>query len=147
MSDARKIQDVALIVGGGPGISSSCARLFAESGMRVAVAARTPDKPVLQNLEKTHGVKRYACDASEPAAIAQLFQNVVADLGAPRQCVGVLNFMKMNGTQLKCFAFYSKVDACAPVRRAHACQTIFARIYGGSDHVTAQANFEAETHN
>ena len=38
------VQDVALIVGGGPGISSSCARLFAENGMRVAVAARNPDK-------------------------------------------------------------------------------------------------------
>ena len=37
-------QDVALIVGGGPGISSSCARLFAKEGMRVAVAARQPDK-------------------------------------------------------------------------------------------------------
>ena len=46
-------QDVALIVGGGPGISSSCARLFAKEGMRVAVAARNPDKPVLQALEKS----------------------------------------------------------------------------------------------
>ena len=36
------VQDVALIVGGGPGISSSCARLFAENGMRVGVAARNP---------------------------------------------------------------------------------------------------------
>src|SRR5438552_1030787 len=62
-------QDVALIVGGGPGISSSCARLFAKSGMRVAIAARNPDKAVLQNLEKTQGVRRYACDASEPAAV------------------------------------------------------------------------------
>ena len=77
------IQDVALIVGGGPGISSSCARLFAENGMRVGVAARTPDKPVLQTLEKTHGVRRYACDASEPAAVELLFKNVVRDLGAP----------------------------------------------------------------
>jgi NAD(P)-dependent dehydrogenase (short-subunit alcohol dehydrogenase family) len=76
-------QDVALIVGGGPGISSSCARLFAESGMRVGVAARNPDKPVLRNLENTHGVRRYGCDASEPAAVELLFQNVVRDLGAP----------------------------------------------------------------
>src|SRR5580658_5583685 len=76
-------QDVALIVGGGPGISSSCARLFAKHGMRVAIAARNPDKPVLQNLEKTHGVRRYACDASEPAAVERLFQNVVRDLGTP----------------------------------------------------------------
>ena len=61
-------QDVALIVGGGPGISSSCARLFAKEGMRVAVAARQPDKPVLQTLEKDHGVRRYVCDAADPAA-------------------------------------------------------------------------------
>lgn len=77
------VQDVALIVGGGPGISSSCARLFAENGMRVGIAARNPDKPVLQTLEKTHGVRRYACEASEPAAVELLFQNVVRDLGAP----------------------------------------------------------------
>ena len=86
-SDSRgahpSIQDVALIVGGGPGISSSCARLFAKCGMRVGIAARNPDKPVLQDLEKTHGVRRYACDASEPAFVESLFQNVVRDLGAP----------------------------------------------------------------
>ena len=76
-------QDVALIVGGGPGISSSCARLFAENGMRVGIAARNPDKSVLQNLEKTHGVRRYACDASEPGSVELLFQTVVQDLGAP----------------------------------------------------------------
>ena len=76
-------QDVALIVGGGPGISSSCARLFANNDMRVAIAARNPDKPVLLNLEKTHGVRGYACDASEPAAVELLFENVVRDLGAP----------------------------------------------------------------
>jgi len=76
-------QDVALIVGGGPGISSSCARLFAKEGMRVAVAARQPDKPVLQTLEKDHGVRRYACDAADPASVERLFQNVVKDLGTP----------------------------------------------------------------
>jgi len=76
-------KDIALIVGGGPGISASCARLFAKSGMQVAVAARTPDKPVLQELEKTHGVRRYGCDAAEPAAVEVLFQNVVRDLGTP----------------------------------------------------------------
>ena len=77
------LQDVALIVGGGPGISSSCARLFAKEGMRVAVAARSPDKPVLQALEKAHGVRRYACDASNPAAVELLFESVVRDLGSP----------------------------------------------------------------
>jgi NAD(P)-dependent dehydrogenase (short-subunit alcohol dehydrogenase family) len=51
--------------------------------MRVGIAARNPDKPVLQNLDRTHGARRYACDASEPAAVAMLFQNIVHDLGAP----------------------------------------------------------------
>src|SRR4029077_7651925 len=77
------VEDVAVIVGGGPGISASCARLFAQNGMRVGIAARNPDKPVLQNLDRTHGVRRYACDAREPAAVAILFQNIVRDLGAP----------------------------------------------------------------
>jgi NAD(P)-dependent dehydrogenase (short-subunit alcohol dehydrogenase family) len=80
-------QEVALIVGGGPGISSSCARLFAREGLRVAIAARNPDKPVLQTLEKEYGVRRYACDASEPAAIERLFNDVGRDLGVPRLVV------------------------------------------------------------
>jgi NAD(P)-dependent dehydrogenase (short-subunit alcohol dehydrogenase family) len=81
--DTEASRDVALIIGGGPGISSSCARLFAEEGMRVAVAARDPDKPALQTLEKAHGARRYQCDASEPAAVEMLFRNVVRDLGPP----------------------------------------------------------------
>lgn len=76
-------QDVALIVGGGPGISASCARLFAGEGMRVAVAARNPDKPVLQTLETAHGVRRYACDAADPASVQALFDNVAGELGNP----------------------------------------------------------------
>ena len=76
-------QDVALIVGGGPGISASCARLFARVGMRVAIAARDPEKPVLQALEESHGVRRYACDAADPAAVESLFQSVVRDIGPP----------------------------------------------------------------
>ena len=86
-SGQASMQEVALIVGGGPGISSSCARLFSESGMRVAVAARDPDKPALQVLEKAHGAHRYACDASDPAAVEQLFRGVVRELGAPRLVV------------------------------------------------------------
>jgi len=77
------VQEVALIVGGGPGISSSCARLFAKSGMRVGIAARNPDKSVLKHLEKSHGVGRYACDASDPAAVKLLFETAVGDLGPP----------------------------------------------------------------
>ena len=76
-------QDVALIVGGGPGISASCARLFTAHGMRVGIAARNPDKPVLAMLETAHGVRRYACDASEPPAVERLFRDATRDLGTP----------------------------------------------------------------
>jgi enoyl-[acyl-carrier-protein] reductase (NADH) len=82
-SDKPPGQDVALIVGGGPGISASCARLFTAHGMRVGIAARNPDKAVLELLESKHGVRRYACDASEPAAVERLFQDAVRDLGTP----------------------------------------------------------------
>jgi NAD(P)-dependent dehydrogenase (short-subunit alcohol dehydrogenase family) len=81
--DTQPSRDVALIVGGGPGISASCARLFAARGMRVGVAARNPYKPVLRQLEKAHGVRLYACDASDPAAVEQLFEDVDRDLRAP----------------------------------------------------------------
>ncbi|MBS0641704.1 MAG: SDR family oxidoreductase [Proteobacteria bacterium] len=77
------VQDVALIVGGGPGISASCARLFAKNGMRVGIAARNPDKAAMLDLETMYGVRRYACDASDPASVDQLFQHFVRDLGSP----------------------------------------------------------------
>jgi len=79
--------DVALIVGGGPGISASCARLFSDEGMRVAVAARTPAKPVLVDLQKQYGVKTYACDAAQPGSVDSLFDAVEKDLGSPKLVV------------------------------------------------------------
>ena len=79
--------EVALIVGGGPGISASCARLFSKTGMRVAIAARNLDKPVLQELKTAHGASLFVCDASNPDSVAQLFRNVTQELGAPRLVV------------------------------------------------------------
>jgi NAD(P)-dependent dehydrogenase (short-subunit alcohol dehydrogenase family) len=55
--------------------------------MQVAVAARSPDKPVLADLQSAHGVHLYACDASEPADVQRLFDDVVRDLGSPRLIV------------------------------------------------------------
>lgn len=83
-SDAQtRSTDLALIVGGGPGISASCARLFAANGMKVAIAARTPDKPVLLALKESHGISLYGCDASDPADVEALFRTVSQDLGPP----------------------------------------------------------------
>ncbi len=79
--------EIALIVGGGPGISASCARLFAADGMQVAIAARKVDKPVLRELEDAHGVACYGCDAADPASVAGLFATVTQDMGAPKLVV------------------------------------------------------------
>ena len=79
--------EVALIVGGGPGISASCARLFSAQGLTVAVAARNPDKRVLQQLQTDLGVHLYGCDAQDAAQVEQLFNDVSAQLGSPRLVV------------------------------------------------------------
>ncbi len=75
--------ETALIVGGGPDISASCARLFSEHGIQVAVAARNPDKSVLVALQEEHGVSLYPCDATDPDSVASLFQAVFQKLGPP----------------------------------------------------------------
>ncbi len=75
--------EVALIVGGGPGISASCARLFAAEGMKVAVAARNIEKEPLAQLAADHGVLLVKCDASDPESVATLFSEVTSQLGAP----------------------------------------------------------------
>jgi NAD(P)-dependent dehydrogenase (short-subunit alcohol dehydrogenase family) len=71
----------ALIVGVGPGLSASLARLFAKHGLQVAMAARDPNK--LQKLaEETAGVT-FACEATEPEEVAALFDVVIATQGVP----------------------------------------------------------------
>src|SRR5476649_2561069 len=71
----------ALIVGVGPGLSASLARLFSKHGLQVAMASRDPDK--LQKLaEETAGVT-FACEATEPEEVAALFDVVIATQGVP----------------------------------------------------------------
>src|SRR5262245_50386589 len=58
----------ALIVGTGPGLSASLARLFAREGLAVAVAARQTDK--LAELAKETGASVHACNAAEENDVA-----------------------------------------------------------------------------
>lgn len=62
----------ALIVGAGPGLSASFARALAKEGYQVALAARTTGK--LAALAAEIGASVHACDASDPAAVAALFE-------------------------------------------------------------------------
>src|SRR5205807_2212223 len=71
----------ALIVGAGSGISASVARGLAAGGLKVGLAARNIDKlaPLAAEIE----AERFAVDASEPAAVARLFEEVDTRLGPP----------------------------------------------------------------
>lgn len=71
----------ALIVGTGPGLSASLARLFAKNGLAVAVAARQTDK--LTALAKETGAAVHQCNAAEPKDVAALFDAVERSGGAP----------------------------------------------------------------
>ncbi len=71
----------ALIVGTGAGLSASLARLFAKSGMKVAVAARRLEN--LATLAQEIGGKAFTCDATDREQVAKLFADVEAAGGAP----------------------------------------------------------------
>jgi NAD(P)-dependent dehydrogenase (short-subunit alcohol dehydrogenase family) len=71
----------ALIVGAGSGLSASIARLFAKSGLKVALGARSVDD--LAPLANEIGGKAFACDATKRADVAKLFADVEAAWGAP----------------------------------------------------------------
>lgn len=70
----------ALIIGAGSGLSASLARLFAAKGLSVALAARSVDD--LAGLAEQTGASRHACDASDAASVAALFEELDAT-GAP----------------------------------------------------------------
>src|SRR5476651_864788 len=71
----------ALIVGTGPGLSASLARLFAKNGLKVAIAARHTDKLAALAAETKASVHK--CNAADPADVAALFGAVEATNGAP----------------------------------------------------------------
>ena len=77
--------EIALIVGAGPGLSASLARLFKREGMKVALAARSADK--LAGLVKEVDGRAYPCDASSPKDVEKLFQSVGKDIGDPNVVV------------------------------------------------------------
>jgi NAD(P)-dependent dehydrogenase (short-subunit alcohol dehydrogenase family) len=69
----------ALIIGAGVGISASLARAFSRAGLKVGLVARDPSK--LEKLAGETGASVFSADASQPAAVAQLFTDVDARLG------------------------------------------------------------------
>ena len=75
------MSELALIVGAGPGLSASLARLCAREGMRVALAARNIGK--LSALAEDTGASVHACDASRREDVDALFDAVLDAEGVP----------------------------------------------------------------
>jgi NAD(P)-dependent dehydrogenase (short-subunit alcohol dehydrogenase family) len=71
----------ALIVGAGSGISASVARGLAAVGLRVGLAARNIEK--LAPLAAETRAQAFAVDATDPAAVARLFEDANTRLGEP----------------------------------------------------------------
>jgi len=71
----------ALIVGAGSGISASVTRALAAAGLKVGIAARNVEK--LAPLAAETGAESFTVDASNPGAVANLFEYVDARLGVP----------------------------------------------------------------
>jgi short-subunit dehydrogenase len=77
--------ETALIVGAGPGLSASLARLCAKDGMKVAIAARNIDK--LAGLASETGAELHQCDAGDIDSVAALFDATDKTIGTPNMVV------------------------------------------------------------
>jgi NAD(P)-dependent dehydrogenase (short-subunit alcohol dehydrogenase family) len=78
-------QEIAVIVGAGPGLSASLARLFKKEGIKVALAARDTKK--LDGLLEETDSHAYRCDAVVPKEVEELFKSVSRDIGEPNLVV------------------------------------------------------------
>jgi NAD(P)-dependent dehydrogenase (short-subunit alcohol dehydrogenase family) len=70
-----------LIVGAGPGLSASLARLFAKQGWGVSLAARSTAN--LADLCAETGAKAFQCDAADKGSVVNLFTNLDEEGRAP----------------------------------------------------------------
>ena len=73
--------ETALIVGAGPGLSSSLTYLLLKNKFKVAIAARNVVK--LATLAETSNVDVFACDASNINQVQTLFKKLDETLGTP----------------------------------------------------------------
>lgn len=73
-----KTSPVILILGSGPNIGRSVARVFAAKGYKVALASRKAGAE-----DAGPGQVQFQSDLSDPKSLANLFSNVKASLGIP----------------------------------------------------------------
>ena len=82
-------QEIAVVVGVGPGLGWALAQRFAHAGLRTVVAAR--DTAKLEKLIAASAVSDrfvpFGCDSSEAGQVADLFDHANKELGAPNVVV------------------------------------------------------------
>ena len=76
--------EIVLIVGAGPGLSSSIAKLCVSKNMRVILASRDIEK--LDDLKKEINATTIACDSSDTKSVQKLFKKV-DKIGVPNLVV------------------------------------------------------------
>lgn len=74
-NNVKKKIPLALIVGVGDGLSAAIARLLSKNGYQLALAARNTDK--IASLADEIKASRYACDATLPGNVQNLFDQIV----------------------------------------------------------------------
>jgi len=73
--------EVAIVVGAGPGLGAALCRRFVKAGMLVAAATR--DKERVTAVAKEAGARGYGCDAGDEKSVLELFAAVKRDFGEP----------------------------------------------------------------
>lgn len=79
-------EEVAIIVGAGPGFGYGLATRLAKAGFRVALASRNAerhDQLLAQLRESNRWVRAYGCDATQASSVTDMFKHATQDLGNP----------------------------------------------------------------
>ena len=75
------MNESALIVGTGQGLSASLARLFASKGMKIFLTARNIEK--LEDLKNEVKAEVFKCDSSDIESVKSLFKEIDKTIGTP----------------------------------------------------------------
>lgn len=104
---------VCVIIGAGPGNGAAFARRLAREGFGTALIARS--RTTLDPLEaEIPGSRGYACDATDEDAVADTFEQIRAQLGAPTVLIynaSGRDFADIDGTTPEAFEHAWRVSA------------------------------------
>ena len=108
-------QELAVIVGAGPGIGAATARRFAQAGHRVAVLSRSESTTadLVQELrDEGRGAVAVTADTGDRASLATAFAQIRSELGDPTVLLcNALAFVPGAPTQLDLDAFEGSLRA------------------------------------